>query len=349
MARDGKKFGLTPVDDEARTPRTVIRLESEGAVSRRIEAPPQDAPVAMRLDLPERDDGTMRITPPPASEALIDGYIPLSELTAPDWAPDSRPRRWPWAVAAIAAAFLWYLIPDSPPQPASPSPSHAKDAELAMIDQIESTIRGFFMAGDIAALLAKVRHPDRVRPLMEDYYKDHPVFTSPLATIGLLEPIELGGQTGFWMGTVELRNHEKRNVLVEVSGDGSARIDWETLVCYQPMAWDDFARSMPDKSFEFRVNMEPENFLVHDGPDINKWSCFRLTAPDSEETVFGYAERGSDTENLLRGTINRNDGARTAVILQLRPMTGNDPRKGAKIEKLVAPRWIFLNPPNTHR
>ena len=93
------------------------------------------------------------------------------------------------------------------------------------------------------------------------------------------------------MQSVELDNHETRNLIIEITDSGEPKIDWETLVCYQPMKWDQFARSRPDgNSFDFRVYVEPDNFFSHEFTDSSRWNCFRLTALDSDETLFGYAK-----------------------------------------------------------
>ena len=182
-----------------------------------------------------------------------------------------------------------------------------------LIDRIEAVTRKFFKATSTGELARHVRHPERVKPLMDRYYAGKATFSHPLLRTKLLQPLTLDNRANFWMQSVELDNHETRNLIIEITDSGEPKIDWETLVCYQPMKWDQFAMSRPDgKSFDFRVYVEPDSFFSHEFTDSSRWSCFRLTALDSDETLFGYAKADEPVAAELLALLNQSGGQRVS-------------------------------------
>jgi len=128
---------------------------------------------------------------------------------------------------------------------------------------------------------------------------------------------------------------------------GEPRVDWETLVCYQPMKWDDFAAQRPTgTSLDFRVYVERDSFYSHEFADEKLWTCFRLTALDNEEALFGYARSGSEEAQAMLRMINENDGRKASLILRLIIPEGVRSPRGVVIESLLSARWIYIVPPD---
>jgi len=75
--------------------------------------------------------------------------------------------------------------------------------------------------------------------------------------------------------------------------------------------------------------------------------CFRLTALDSEETLFGYAAVDSLEAQTLLQLMEANGGRKTSMILRLGIPEGLQSRRGVMIEKVISPRWIYLDPPES--
>jgi len=119
-------------------------------------------------------------------------------------------------------------------------------------------------------------------------------------------------------------------------------------VCFQPMPWDDFARQRPTgEAWDFRVYAQPDNFYSHEFADSNQWVCFRLMAPDSEQALFGYARVGSAAAVELLDLVQSGGGGKVSVILRLGVPEGLKSRRGVVIEKVVSPRWLYLDPPDS--
>ncbi|MCX6865355.1 MAG: hypothetical protein NTV46_03905, partial [Verrucomicrobia bacterium] len=215
-----------------------------------------------------------------------------------------------------------------------------------LIDRIDKSIRDFFNTTSVEDLTRLVRQPARVGPLMRQYYAAQPLEFQRLNAIHRLRPLPMNNRDNFWLASVSLGNSKTRHLIIEILESGEPRVDWETLVCYQPMKWDDFVAQRPaGTSLDFRVYAERDDFFSHEFADDKLWTCFRLTALDSEETLFGYARSGSEEAQAMLRLIDENDGRKTSLILRLSIPEGVRSRRGVVIETLLSARWIYIVPP----
>jgi hypothetical protein len=169
-----------------------------------------------------------------------------------------------------------------------------------------------------------------------------------MRTVRVLQPLTLDNRTNFWIASVVLANGQMHNLVIEIDGDGKPLIDWETLVCDQPRPWDEFALERPaGTSLDFRVYVERDMFFSHEFADSDRWLCFRLTALESEETLFGYVAVDSVEAQTLVGLLEANAGRKTSMILRLGIPEGLQSRRGVMIEKVISPRWLYLDPPDS--
>ena len=183
---------------------------------------------------------------------------------------------------------------------------------------------------------------------MDAYYGGKSVPMKRLIRTKVLQPLTLDQRANFWMESVELANHDSRNLIIEIQESGEPRIDWETMVCYQPMKWDSYATDRPSgTSFDFRVYLEADNFYSHEFSDPLIWNCYRLTALDSEETLFGYAKANEEVALILQEITRQNQGRRASIIVRLTVPDGVQSRRGVVIERVLSSRWIYLDPPDT--
>lgn len=369
MAREEKKIELKTVDEVAKPPaEAVIRLESDDSSQKARPvrlAPTPEVDPSHRLDMPSRQDYETR-THQPGIEALIENGPANPDELEQDWGKESSGQRsipWGWFVLIaliLAGAAIWSL--------AGVKKADVKAAQIRveaesvlvndekeekeaadLIDRLDSVTEAFFSATKMEELVPLVRQPERVKPLMEQYYATRPL--APVSTVRttILQPLTLDNRANFWMKSVELTEGQTRNMIVEILDNGEPKIDWETLVCYQPMEWDTYVATRPQgKSLDFRVYVELDNFFSHEFADQEKWISFRLTTLDAEETLFGYVPTGSAIASEIIELLKRNQGARTSMVLRLNIPQGLTSRRGVVIEKLMSPRWLYVNPPETN-
>lgn len=377
MAREEKPLILRPVDDDAVEAVPVVRLENHETEARASDGElvrlgvtdldsgedEDEAIQNRRLVLPARDIAELR-THQPGIESLIEPEFINPDLVEQNWgeaAVQRNPIPWGWFVLIgllIAGAVVWSLkrvnqADEQLTQIRETTESVLVDEEkeeieaMQLVDRIERQMNAYFSATTVQALGKLVRHRERVLPLMEKYYPGGQVASSRLDTIKVMQPLTLDNRGNFWMAAVALDDGSTRNLIIEIDADGQPLIDWETLVCYQPMHWDDFVAQRPTgTSMDFRVYVERDSFYSHEFANSDQWTSFRLTALNSEETIFGYAHAGSDVSSILEHLIDQNRGQRTTLILRLSIPEGLSSRRGVVIEKVVNSRWLHLDPPD---
>lgn len=367
MARDERRFELRPVDEEAEKHRIIARIGRMGLMR------PKEKPIRLHVPLIETkrnqrlanrssDDYEPRDRQP-GIEALIEVNIGTPNQLEENWGTQSasqRPIPFGWFILVgllLSGGVIWSLTrvtesDDKVHEIRIAAENVLIDDEredqeaVRLIDAIQMTTRQFFRATTIDSLLKFVRQPDRVRPLMEIHYASHPVAMHRLREFRMLQPLTLDNHGNYWMASVELDNREKRNLLLEILPSGEARIDWEMLVCYQPMKWDDFATKKPrEVSMDFRVYVQQDHFFSHEFADSNRWNSFRLTALDSDETLFGYVQSGSALSQEIIAQLQRNPRHRASMILRLVIPEGIQSHSGVVVKKLMSPRWLYMDPP----
>ncbi len=359
---------LRPVDEEVRKEPEVIRLQKPGEIAEalpeqpvRLGRPVSNEEAPRRLSVPERREIDVR-THEPGIEALIDESAP-AEATEQSWGAEAsyrHPIPWGWFVLialAIVAAGVWSLVRLSESEEVAETIREETESALvaeereeaearALVGRIEEMLNAFFAARQPGGWKGMIRHPDRVMPLVHDYYAGHPQMPGAMRSLRALEPITLERRGNFWMASVMLASGELRNLLIEIDQSGRPLVDWETLVCHQPMPWDEFARKRPEeRPMDFRVYVEADNFYSHEFADANKWMSFRLTALDAEETLFGYLPRDHEDLPAIFRYLQINDGRKTSLILRLNVPRGLQSRRGVVIDKLMSPRWLYMDSP----
>ena len=364
LRRKQKKVKLKTVEERPEHADVVVRL-GKGKEEEDTSPPVRIGPAKPVVAPSAASDATPREfrSHQPDIDALIDKpFANTSDENAElSWGEEAyirRHRPWGWLLLAglcIAGFVVWSLlslkesgqvresIRVQAHQAVSDEASEQREAEM-LVRGMESAIRAYFTAATIESRLRWVRFPARVEPLMREYEKTHPVTPSPVHMIRVMQPLSIENSTNFWMASVVLASGNRHELVIEAT-DAGPQIDWETMVCHQPMPWDEFATRRPvGKSMDFRVHARPDTFYSHEFHDETQWACYRLSAPDAEQVVFGYVRRSSDTEAAIAPLTT---GVRPAsLILRLQIPPGLKSPMGVVIESIRSPRWLYLTAPD---
>ncbi len=354
------------MDEEAERLAPVFRLTAKEALDKKGAVTMatfwSDTNVSLRLEVPSSEESKLRDVDPSAT-TLVRLDLGNPDLMGEAWTEGIKDHPiipWGWLVLLgllLVGGAIWSLgwLRKSDDQAAdavvamgnNAANTQKKNREAGqLIERIQRTTRGYFEARTLDSLVHFVRHPGRVRPLMEKYYISKTVASQHLSSFKFLQPLALDESSNFWMASVELENREIRDLLIEITPLGEARIDWETAVCYQPMKWDDFARTRPKVGFyDFRVYVEQDTFYSHEFADSYQWNCFKLSALDSNETLFGYAKANGEISNKILDLLHRNGARGTSMILRVKIPEGLQSERGVVIEKLMNPRWLYIDSP----
>jgi hypothetical protein len=362
MAKEKERLELKPVDESADPELRLVRLHKD-AVEEVEQLPTlrvgdKSAPEA-RLVPASREELKTRSNEPDVG-SLIEMEVPKAEdLWETEKAAGGRVP-WGWVAvigSAFAAGILWSLVEvnradgrsrtlgNEAQEIIEKERQEEMDAE-ELISTLDTATGNFFDSRSVDELLRYVRHPERVRPLMESYYADKAPEPMRLENVIAYDPLTIGNFASFWMVSCELEGGMRKQVLVQANSKEDAKIDWETFVCYQPMPWDDFATSRPaGYTGDFRVYVERDHFYSNEFSDADTFACFRLTALGGEVTLFGYVNRKGLLAQRISELIDRSGGASAPMILRLNVPRGIVSKRGVVVQGLVCPRWMFIEDP----
>lgn len=345
-----------------------IRLEPNSTADVTMEIvrlePPVDPSVpAKKLELPDRQETETRSIEP-GIETLMDAERAQLEGLEESWgieADEKKPLPWGWFALfgiLIVSVSAWVLrdvlfaqkqievIRLETEEILGMEETSVHEA-MGVVKSIRTAIQRFARADSVEEMAQVVRHPERVRPLMEDYYSRKPF--APLGDVEIedLNPLTLGKHADYWLVFVRRGAADLMEVIVEVDSDAGARIDWETFVNYQPMDWDDYAIRRPaGTSMDFRVHLTPDTLYSHEFQDSERWECYMLTASDSEEILFGYIEKNSPSAEIIRQWFGRHPNHRASMILRLSIPQGLKSPRGVVIDHARSVRWIYIVSPD---
>ncbi len=215
---------------------------------------------------------------------------------------------------------------------------------------MQECVRGYLMAASIEEKLRYVRHADRVKPMMEKYYRTHAMKPEGFRNFERIRSMGLESLS-FVFGQVELNNGNKHKLLLEQLEDGSFKVDWESDVCYLPIAWGEYLEKGPTEPVVMRVYIKRDHFYAYEFKDENRLDSYQLTTRDSDDHLFGFVEKdstvGLDVRRFLKKVEDQGGGAREPLMLQLRFPENSHSRKCVWIEALVAPRWTYAKSPDS--
>ncbi len=353
MPRDKKTVSLRAVDEAEPEPPVLLADDHIAA--------PGSPTEPIRLELPSKENHDLR-THQPGIDAIIETFQQPPNLAEQEWGTSSRinPIIFAWCSVIgliLTGAVVWSLnymrqthsqteqirtVAESTLQSVKQDDQEA----TATIERLQAAVREFFNATTVEELAPLVRQPERVLPLMSRYYAHRPVFSSRLKTVQLFLPLSINNCANYWMITAILNNGQSRHLFVEDLDTKETRIDWETLVSYQPIPWDDFVTQRPTStSLDFRVTVTRDHFYSHEFADSQHWSCFLLSAPESSETLFGYAPADSSLAQAINQQIEASNNHQASLILRLSIPERLQSHRGVMIENILSNQWLYFTPP----
>lgn len=361
MAKDKEKIKLKPVDEETPSKVRLVRLHRD-TVEEFDEVPvmrggSKSVPEA-RLELTGQDRLKTRSNEPDVGELIERDATHLEQ----QWeAPTGRKFPWGWIAllgCIFGAGIIWSLAKVTRSKEQQETIVHdtegfldkeqreIREAEMT-IEKLESSARDYFKTTSIKERLKLVRQPERVAPLMDRYYSQYPLKAEVVSEILSLDPLTIDGMASFWLVSCKIEGSGDQQIIVEVKADGATKIDWETLVCYQPISWEKFSLDRPKEyKGDFRVYVEQDNFYSHEFADSEKYMSYRLSVITGDQILYGYAERDSEAYAALANEFKAGEGV-TPMMLRLEIPSDPQSKNGVIIRKLISPRWIFLKNPET--
>lgn len=208
----------------------------------------------------------------------------------------------------------------------------------------EKLLRRFLGAETVEERLKYVRHPERVKPLMVDFYSRNELEPIAYKQIEDYKIFPLGNLP-FLALRVEDQDENDLAVLVE-DGEKGLLVDWESFVCFQPVSLDNYVRDRPTNSVSLRAYVTPDYFHSYEFASADEFSSFRMRFRHSEVVLNGYVKRGTELDQKFR-KLFPNEGAeeQKPLILKVSFLEGGKALRSVVIEDLESTVWAYARDP----
>jgi hypothetical protein len=206
--------------------------------------------------------------------------------------------------------------------------------------KIEATVRGFFEAVDVEQKLAFARDPERVRPLMENYYQHHPQSPLEWKSLGWVLPVE---EHGYRLGYAQaiLANAEPVSLIIEETQDGTFRVDWESSVRYGELEWEEFIQTKPASPKLFRViASKPQHKPPGEPPQDSE--VLEIKHPGEGDVVYAYFDRKDPKFQPLLQQLQTGNWKDVPLTLRLCYPGPAGNGKSVRIADVEGKGWLIL-------
>ncbi len=245
------------------------------------------------------------------------------------------------------AVFAWWLMPknggeDQAPGPADPAAT-AKNEEpaaptaMGVTMEVDSVARNFLEAKSVEEMLRWVRLPEQTKPKVEKWLAGAAYKAPGLQTMA--GEYRYSAEKGREIFTVPVRtgDFEQRDLML-VREPAGLRADWEAWVAWSEMSLKQFRKEKPQEPKAFRVVVSESDYFNFHFKNEVEWSSYRIDSLDGEESIFGYAPRGTDMNSHLDLMISK--GTTKMLLLRLKfPAEGRADNQ-AEIVEVVSDSWV---------
>ncbi|RPJ35510.1 MAG: hypothetical protein EHM17_02175 [Verrucomicrobiaceae bacterium] len=252
--------------------------------------------------------------------------------------------------ALIVAGVLMTMLGSRPETPSvsipaalekpAPQAAVATDAPLSdaeFLAQAEPLAGKFLSASRIEDLLSLVRNPQVAEPRLRGIYPDGKIEAPGMVAFNTRAEVSRLGS--FLSVTVRTQGMEEKPLAFFSTPDG-LRIDWEAWSGWSEMPWEEFLSAKPAGLKLFRVVLSPVEYYNFAFSDDRKWQSYRLESPDGVHAIYGYVERNSTLDSMIRPSP---DQKQAAMTLQLEfPENATSPKQ-VLIRKMIAEGWMLEN------
>ena len=171
---------------------------------------------------------------------------------------------------------------------ADKSDQQTDDALEAKRAPITAAVRAFFEADSVQARLPHVRDASRVQSLMNAYHEKRPVERFRLRNLGWLVPVDEPGHSLAFVQAM-FEDATPSSLVVEETAEGQFLVDWECLVRYGELAWNDFLKLRPSKPTLMRlIASKPVSRPITGALAGREGEWLELRHPAEAGTILGH-------------------------------------------------------------
>ena len=209
-------------------------------------------------------------------------------------------------------------------------------------DAISHAVEGFLAAKTVEAKLPFIRDPERVKPLMMDFYSRQPMLEPAWRGLGRVVRVD---EPGYRFGYVQalFDGAPAVTLIIEEMDDGGFRVDWECLVRYGEMAWSEFTRLRPTEPKLLRVKGSRAAAPASQSVAGAEW--LELRHPEQSGTVLAFFRRDDPQFAPLLDQLNLGKWKDVPLTLHLGYQAGAGPEAADRvaITGVEGKGWLILN------
>ena len=227
----------------------------------------------------------------------------------------------------------------SPSVPAANGIANVENKRL----EIEAVIRGFFDAPNIDTKLAFSRDSMRVRPLMENYYRSHPMTRPRWKNLGWVMTVDEPGYR-FAYAQAIFEDLEPISLVIEETEDGKYRVDWESSVSYGELDWREFLKVRPAEPTLLRV-IASKSQMVPEAGAAEGQEYLEIKHANSEGSVYAYFDRNDPKFQPLIQQLQSGNWKDVPLTLRLcypGPSSTGSLSMSVRIANIEGKGWLIL-------
>lgn len=210
--------------------------------------------------------------------------------------------------------------------------------ESSLLGRMALAVQGYYAAKSPKGKLAFVIDPQKVEPLMRDFYFREALIPGTVAQMTSPEAFSLNG-VSFWRTQVALNDGRQSFLAIKMIGD-TPKIDWASEVRYSPQNWDEWLeKGTKGDVSEFRVYAETDAHYPKEFSHAEKYRCIKIRSADSTNTLFAYLDLSDLDQSDFAQMLAQGQRAECVLSLQIVAIDNGIPL--AKVVKVVSPSWVI--------
>lgn len=236
----------------------------------------------------------------------------------------------------------------TPPAPvASTSTGHSALHEAMPLEmQSAADFRGkvwkvvseFCNAPTYRELMGVIRDPERVGPIIRDYYTTGGNNWVPISAGEAPDPTAFETDKNWTAFKLPLPDFRSRSMAVEETPKGF-KVDWESFVAYSEMPWDKLRETKPKSPVLIRAIVRRSNYFNFDFPSEDSHRCFQIYDEARDNVIYGYIQRSTEVDKkideIMLGAID------VHAILRVAYPQKSTANNQVNITEVVAKGWIL--------
>lgn len=206
------------------------------------------------------------------------------------------------------------------------------------LQEIDDVVKAFLQSSSVEERLKWVRQPERVKPLMMDFYDGNEITPEGYRSFERGEVSYRGRFLTSMVRTSDFLTYPIAVIREEEDGVVNYLVDWESWSGYCEITPEEAREQKPTEPFLMRVLLRTESYFNYSFSDDTKWHAYRMAFRNSDDVFLAYSEKKSDSDEALK--LVRKNGGVSPFLVRVRFPQGARAENQVEIVEVVGAGWI---------